>query len=100
MAQISLTFPDGSKREFEAGVTGLEVAESIAKSLAKKSIAYALDGELRDLSDPIEVDGALELVSRSDDSALELIRHDCAHVLAEAVQEIWPGTQVTIGPVI
>jgi len=100
MAQISLTFPDGSKREFEAGVTGFEVAESIAKSLAKKSVAYALDGELRDLTDPIENDGALELVARSDDRALELIRHDCAHVLAEAVQEIWPGTQVTIGPVI
>lgn len=100
MAQISLTFPDGSKREFEAGVTGLEVAESIAKSLAKKSVAYALDGELRDLSDPIETDGALELVARSDERALELIRHDCAHVLAEAVQEIWPETQVTIGPVI
>ncbi|KAG1700472.1 Threonine--tRNA ligase [Nymphon striatum] len=100
MAQISLSFPDGSKREFQAGVTGLEVAESIAKSLAKRSVAYALDGELRDLTDPIETNGALELVARSDDRALELIRHDCAHVLAEAVQEIWPGTQVTIGPVI
>jgi len=100
MAAISLTFPDGSKREFEAGVSGGDVAESIAKSLAKKSIAYKLDGELRDLADPIEADGAIELVTRADDDALELIRHDCAHVLAEAVQELWPGTQVTIGPVI
>ena len=100
MPQISLTFPDGSKREFDAGITGREVAESIAKSLAKRSVAYALDGELRDLADRIETDGAIELVSRSDEAALELIRHDCAHVLAEAVQELWPGTQVTIGPVI
>ena len=99
-SNISLTFPDGSIREFPAGVTGLEVAESIAKSLAKKSVAYALDGELRDLVDPIEQGGKLELVSRTDPKALELIRHDAAHVMAEAVQELWPGTQVTIGPVI
>ena len=100
MAQISLTFPDGNSREYEAGVTGYEVAESIAKSLAKKSLAYALDGEPCDLSDPITSDGSIELITRSDEYALELIRHDCAHVLAEAVQELWPGTQVTIGPVI
>ncbi len=99
-SNISLTFPDGSIREFPAGVTGLDVAESIAKSLAKKSVAYALDGELRDIVDPIERDGKLELVSRTDPKALELIRHDAAHVMAEAVQELWPGTQVTIGPVI
>ena len=100
MAQISLEFPDGSKREFASGVTGREVAESIAKSLAKKSVAYSLNGELRDLVDPIVESGAIELVMRTDPAALELIRHDCAHVLAEAVQELWPGTQVTIGPVI
>ncbi len=100
MAQISLTFPDGNSRSYEAGVSGLDVAESIAKSLAKKSLAYVLDGELRDLTDPIEADGKIELVTRGDEHALELIRHDCAHVLAEAVQELWPGTQVTIGPVI
>ncbi|MBL1406125.1 MAG: threonine--tRNA ligase [Hyphomicrobiales bacterium] len=99
-AQITLTFPDGNSREYDAGVTGLQVAESIAKSLAKKSVAYALDGELRDIVDPIETSGALELVMRSDERALELIRHDCAHVMAEAVQELWPETQVTIGPVI
>jgi threonyl-tRNA synthetase len=100
VASISLTFPDGNQRDFDAGVTGLGVAESIAKSLAKKSLAYVLDGELRDLSDPIETSGSIELVTRADEHALELIRHDCAHVLAEAVQELWPGTQVTIGPVI
>ena len=97
---ITLSFPDGNKREFDAGVTGLDVATSIAKSLAKKSVAMKLDGELSDLSDPIEKDSAIEFVMREDDDALELIRHDCAHVLAEAVQELFPDTQVTIGPVI
>ena len=100
MSSITLTFPDGNQKQFPAGISGGEVAESIAKSLAKKSVAYALDGELRDLSDPIGADGAIELVTRSDARALELIRHDAAHVMAEAVQELWPGTQVTIGPVI
>ena len=97
---ITLSFPDGNKRDFGAGVTGLDVASSIAKSLAKKSVAMRLDGELSDLSDPIGKDSAIEFVMREDDDALELIRHDCAHVLAEAVQELFPDTQVTIGPVI
>ncbi|MEP6357323.1 MAG: threonine--tRNA ligase [Hyphomicrobiales bacterium] len=97
---ITLTFPDGNTRDFDAGVTGKQVAESIAKSLAKKSVAMVLDGELSDLSDPIEKNSAIEFVKREDEAALELIRHDCAHVLAEAVQELFPGTQVTIGPVI
>ncbi|MCC0029530.1 MAG: threonine--tRNA ligase [Brucellaceae bacterium] len=96
---ISLSFPDGSKREFAAGTTGRDVAESISKSLAKKAVAIALDGELRDLADPVEP-GAIEIVTRDDPRALELIRHDAAHVMAEAVQALWPGTQVTIGPVI
>ena len=96
---VSLTFPDGSKREYPAGTTGREVAESISKSLAKKAVAIALDGDLTDLSDPVR-DGALEIITRTDPRALELIRHDAAHVMAEAVQELFPGTQVTIGPVI
>ena len=96
---VSLTFPDGSKREYPAGTTGREVAESISKSLAKKAVAIALDGVLTDLGDPVR-DGALEIVTRTDPRALELIRHDTAHVMAEAVQELFPGTQVTIGPVI
>ncbi|AFL52019.1 threonyl-tRNA synthetase [Sinorhizobium fredii] len=96
---VSLTFPDGSVREFAAGTTGRYVAESISKSLAKKAVAIALDGELRDLSDPV-AGGKIEIVTREDKRALELIRHDAAHVMAEAVQELWPGTQVTIGPVI
>lgn len=98
-APVSLTFPDGSVREYPAGSTGRDVAEAISKSLAKKAIAIALDGELRDLSDTVS-NGRIEIVTREDDRALELIRHDAAHVMAEAVQELWPGTQVTIGPVI
>jgi threonyl-tRNA synthetase len=97
---INLTFPDGSVRQFEAGVTGKAIAEGISKSLAKKSVAMTLDGVLTDLSDPINQDAKLEIVTRDDPRALELIRHDAAHVMAEAVQELFPGTQVTIGPVI
>jgi threonyl-tRNA synthetase len=97
---VSLTFPDGSVRSYDAAITGAAIAESISKSLAKKAVAYALDGELRDLADPVGHDGRIEIITRDDPRALELIRHDCAHVLAEAVQELWPGTQVTIGPVI
>ncbi len=97
---IELEFPDGSVRSFETGITGRAIAEGISKSLAKKSVAYVLNGELIDLADPIHSGGKIEIVTRSDDRALELIRHDCAHVLAEAVQEIWPDTKVTIGPVI
>ncbi len=96
---VSLTFPDGNSRDYPAGTTGREVAESISKSLAKKAVAIALNGELQDLADPVAT-GAIEIVTRDDPRALELIRHDSAHVMAEAVQEIWPGTQVTIGPVI
>ncbi len=100
MTQVSLTFPDGSVRDYDAALTGLGLAESISKSLAKKAVAYALDGEVRDLCDPIGASGAMEILTRDDKRALELIRHDCAHVMAEAVQELFPGTQVTIGPVI
>ena len=97
---VSMQFPDGSKREYDAAMTGTELAESISKSLAKKAVAYAVDGVVRDLSDPLQTSGAIEILTRDDPRALELIRHDCAHVLAEAVQELFPGTQVTIGPVI
>ncbi len=97
---VNLTFPDGSVREYEAGISGAEVAAGISKSLAKKAVAVKLDGELTDLAEAISADAAIEIVTRTDDDALELIRHDAAHVLAEAVQELFPGTQVTIGPVI
>src|ERR1700687_2670744 len=97
---ITLTFPDGARRQYAPGTTGLEIAKGISPSLAKRTVAMALDGMLADLSDRIERDARIEFVARDDPRALELIRHDCAHVLAEAVQTLWPGTQVTIGPVI
>jgi threonyl-tRNA synthetase len=97
---VALTFPDGARREYPAGTTGLDIAKGISPSLAKRTVAMALDGQLADLSDPIDKDAKIEFVSREDPRALELIRHDAAHVLAEAVQSLWPGTQVTIGPVI
>ena len=98
--QIALTFPDGASRDYPAGTTGLDIAKGISPSLAKRTVAMALDGALADLSDPIERDAKIEFISREDPRALELIRHDAAHVMAEAVQSLWPGTQVTIGPVI
>src|SRR5713101_1220852 len=97
---INLTFPDGARRDYPKGTTGLDVAKAISPSLAKRTVAMALDGALADLADPIGKDAKIEFVSRDDPRALELIRHDAAHVLAEAVQSLWPGTQVTIGPVI
>ncbi|QOG05772.1 threonine--tRNA ligase [Aureimonas sp. OT7] len=97
---IDLQFPDGSIRQYAPETTGADIAAGISKSLAKKAVAYALDGELRDLSDAVGQGGTLEIITREDPRALELIRHDAAHVMAEAVQELWPGTQVTIGPVI
>jgi threonyl-tRNA synthetase len=100
MSDISLTFPDGSAHGFKSGVTGREVAESIAKSLAKKAVALELDGKTQDLAEPIKADAKIRILTREDSEALALIRHDAAHVMAEAVQELYPGTQVTIGPVI
>jgi len=97
---ITLTFPDGAKREIEQGLSAAQVAAGISKSLEKKAVAAVVNGVLVDLNDPITADATLQIVTRDDERALELIRHDCAHVLAEAVQELYPGTQVTIGPVI
>jgi threonyl-tRNA synthetase len=96
---IDLEFPDGSHRHYPEGATGLEVAQSIAPSLAKKAALVKLDGKLRDLQRPLE-SGRIEILTRDAPEALETIRHDAAHVLAEAVQELFPGTQVTIGPAI
>jgi threonyl-tRNA synthetase len=97
---IHVSFPDGARRAFEPGLSGLEIAKSISPSLAKRSVAIARDGALADLSDKIEADAKLEFIGRDDPRALDLIRHDAAHVLAEAVQSLWPDAQVTIGPVI
>jgi threonyl-tRNA synthetase len=97
---ISVTFPDGASRHFDVGVSGTDIAKSISPSLAKRTVAMTLDGVLVDLDAAVERNARVEFVSRDDPRALELIRHDAAHVLAEAVQELYPETQVTIGPVI
>ena len=100
MAQISLTFPDGNARSYDAGVTPAQVAESIAPSLAKKAISASVNGAHWDLQWPIEADASIAIHTMADDGpALELIRHDLAHIMARAVQEIWPDVKVTIGPV-
>lgn len=97
---VTLTFPDGAAREYAAGTTAMEVAKSISKGLAKKVLAAKLDGTLVDVSLPINDNANIELVTAQDPEGLELIRHDASHVMAEAVQDLFPGTQVTIGPVI
>ena len=97
---ITVSFPDGAQRSFEPGVTGFDIARGISPSLAKRTVAMAVDGALTDIAAPLTRDSRIEFISREDPRALELIRHDAAHVLAEAVQALFPGTQVTIGPVI
>jgi threonyl-tRNA synthetase len=101
MSQIKITLPDGAVREFDQGVNGFEVAKSISISLAKVSLAIRVNGELRDLSRVIEGDAAIEIITpKSGADALEIIRHDAAHIMAEAVKELYPEVQVTIGPAI
>lgn len=97
---ITLTFPDGAARQFPKNITGAAIAGGISPSLLKRTVAMAIDGEVLDLADSIPADAKIEFLARTDARCLELIRHDCAHVLAEAVQALWPSTQVTIGPVI
>jgi len=97
---IMVKFPDGATREYENGTTGTDIVEAISKSLAKKTVAMRRNGELSDLSEKMVDGDSIEFVQRTDEAALELIRHDTAHVMAEAVQELWPDTMVTIGPVI
>ena len=99
--QISLTLPDGSARSYAAGVTAADVAADISTSLAKKAISATVDGNHWDLAWPIAKDASIAIHTMKDDApALELIRHDLAHIMARAVQEIWPDVKVTIGPVI
>ncbi len=101
MAQITLTLPDGSERSYDAGVTPADVAASIATSLAKKAISATVDGQHWDMQWPLNTDASIAINTMKDaEPALELIRHDLAHIMARAVQEIWPDVQVTIGPVI
>ena len=96
----AITLPDGSSRRFDGAVTGAQIAAAIGPGLAKAALAMKVDGRLTDLSRVIEQDATVVFVTRRDPDALELIRHDAAHVLAEAVQSLYPGTQVTIGPTI
>ena len=98
--RINITLTDGTSLEKPLGITGLDVAKSISEGLAKQAILVELDGEIRDLSYPIIKDSSLKILKKDADVALEVIRHDCAHVMAEAVQILYPNTQVTIGPAI
>ena len=95
---IEITFPDGAKKPFDAGITALAIAQGISPGLAKKCVVAKINGQLWDLTRPIHEDAKLELVTRDKPEALEVIRHDGAHVLAQAVQELFPGTQITFGP--
>jgi len=97
---VTVTLPDGAARSYPAGVTAATVARDISASLAKAAVAAKIDGALTDLSRPIAADARLAILTSKDAEALELIRHDCAHIMARAVQEIWPETKVTIGPVV
>ena len=92
--------PDGTIIERPLGITGMDIAKGISSGLAKQSILVELNGQLRDLSYPIIEDSDIKILKKDSEEALELIRHDCAHIMAEAVQELYPGTQVTIGPAI
>ena len=97
---VAITLPDGSVRRFDHAVTGAELAASIGPGLAKAAMAVEVDGEMRDLTRAIYHDARVRIITRKDPEALALIRHDAAHVMAQAVQQLWPGTQVTIGPAI
>ena len=97
---ITITFPDGNTKSVSKGLSGFELASQISKSLAKESVAIKINNQIQDLSLQLENDCSVEILKRDNSEALEIIRHDCAHVMAEAVQELYPGTQVTIGPAI
>ena len=96
----NITLPDGKKISFENKVTGQEIAEKISKSLSKQALIISVDGELKDLSFTIQKDSSVKIITHKDKEGLDVIRHDAAHIMAMSVQELFPGTQVTIGPVI
>ena len=96
----NITLPDGKKLSFESKTTGFEVAERISKSLSKQALVISVDGKLKDLNCEIEKDCSIKIYTAKDKEGVQTIRHDTAHILAMAVQELFPGTQVTIGPVI
>ncbi len=98
LKSVTITLPDGSTRQFDGAVTGAELAADIGPGLAKAALAIRVDGEIKDLAHAIAADAQVSIITSKDDAALELFRHDAAHVLAQAVQELWPGTQITFGP--
>src|SRR5699024_2856557 len=97
---IAYLLPDGAEMHFDETATGFEIAERISKRLAKQALAVRVNGELKDIYLPVTPGAKVEIITRKDEEALELIRHDAAHAMAEAVQELFPETQVTIGPTI
>ncbi|MCA0254905.1 MAG: TGS domain-containing protein, partial [Proteobacteria bacterium] len=97
---INLTFPDGSVKQFTSGITGADIAASISKSLSKIAMVVEVDKQLKDLSFPIKHDCSIRILTENDPEVLEVIRHDAAHIIAQAVKELFPGVQVTIGPAI
>ena len=96
----NITLPDGKKLDFSKPISGIQIAEKISKSLLKQALIMSVNGELKDLDEEISEDSNVKIFTSNDKEGLETIRHDTAHILAMAVQEIFPGTQVTIGPVI
>jgi len=100
MSKVQVTFLDGSSKEFDSGISAFDIAKSISKSLAKSSFVAKLNGKYLDLNQPINDSSQLELVTIDSEEALEFLRHDTAHLLAQAVKELYPEVQVTIGPAI
>ena len=97
---IKIELPDGSVKEFEAQISGLELAENISHNLAKAALAIEINGTAKDLTTPITTDAKVKIITAKDKIGLEILRHSCSHVMAEAVKELWPAVQVTIGPFI
>ena len=95
---VTITLPDGTEKSFTGPVTGAEIAGAIGPGLAKAALAIKVDGEVRDLGREIASDATIAIITKRSDEALELIRHDAAHILAQAVQELFEGTQITFGP--
>ena len=97
---VNITLPDGAQKSFDNAVSGVEIAKSISPKLAKQAVAITYNDEIKDLNYTVETDGNVSIITKDDEKALEVIRHSTAHLLANAVQNLWKGTQVTIGPVI
>ena len=97
---IKIELPDGSIKEVEAGISGFELANQISHNLAKAALAVEIDGTLKDLTTPLTTNAKVKIITAKDKHGLEILRHSCSHVMSEAVKELWPDVQVTIGPFI